>query len=88
MIRNDWYQRKDCMDLVENAVICERVHVCMCMLWIEDREGKTEMWKNSWWAIIGETVLLKFGAGIRREMTVEKFIKYLQIDEKTQVNKK
>jgi hypothetical protein len=38
--------------------------------------------------MIGEKVLLKFGAGIRREMTVEKFIKYLQIDEKTQVNKK
>ena len=32
MIRNDRYQRKDCMDLVENAAICERVHVCMCML--------------------------------------------------------
>ena len=31
---------------------------------------------------------MKFGAGTRREMTVEKFIKYLQIDEKTQVNKK
>ena len=39
--------------------------------------------------MIGEKVLLKFGAGIRRGMTVEKFsIKYLQIDEKTQVNKK
>ena len=38
--------------------------------------------------MIGENVLLKFGAGIRREMTVEKFIKYLQIDEKTKVNKK
>ena len=32
MIRNDRYQRKDCMDLVKNAAICERVHVCMCML--------------------------------------------------------
>ena len=37
--------------------------------------------------MIGEKVLLKFGAEIRREMTVEQFTKYLQIDEKTQVNK-
>ena len=38
--------------------------------------------------IIGEKVLLKFAAGIRSEMTVEKFIKYLQIDEKTKVKNK
>ena len=50
-------QSFDCMDLMENAAICKRVHV--------------------------------HGTGIRREMTVEKFIKYLLIiDEKTQVNKK
>ena len=38
--------------------------------------------------VIGEKVLLKFAAGIRREMTVEKFIKYLKIDEETKMNKK
>ena len=25
-------KKKDCMDLVENAVICKNVYVCMCML--------------------------------------------------------
>ena len=44
---------------VENEAICENVHVCMCMLWIGDREWKTELWKNSWWAILGEKVVLK-----------------------------
>ena len=87
-IRNDLYQWKDWMDSVENEAICESVHVCMCVLRIEDREEKTELWKISWWAIIGDEVLLKNWRWKKTRMTVEKFIKYLQIDKKTKVNKK
>ena len=67
-IRNDLYQWKEGMDSVENEANCESVHVCMCVLRIEDKEEKNRIVKNLMmndnrrWSIVE-----KIGAERRRQ---------------------
>ena len=61
--------------------------VCVCCE-SETEKGEQNCEKNSWWAITGEKVLLENCRWNQKWNDGWEIYKYLQIDEKTKVNKK